>query len=86
MQVAADLEPARLFKPAGPHRFEAGRPDQPLDFHAGAVVVVVKDGQILTARGFGYADVKNAKPVDPERTLFRPGSVSNPRMVILQGP
>jgi CubicO group peptidase (beta-lactamase class C family) len=42
----------------------------------GAVVVVVKDGQILTARGFGYADVEKRKPVDPEHTLFRPGSVS----------
>jgi CubicO group peptidase (beta-lactamase class C family) len=42
----------------------------------GAVVVVVKDGQILTARGFGYADVEQRKPVDPQRTLFRPGSVS----------
>ena len=43
---------------------------------AGAVVVVVKDGQVLTERGFGYADVKTKKPVDPQRTLFRPGSVS----------
>ena len=42
----------------------------------GAVVVVVKDGQPLTMRGFGYSDVKAAKPVDPENTLFRPGSVS----------
>lgn len=42
----------------------------------GAVVVVVKDGQILTARGFGYADVDKRTPVNPERTLFRPGSVS----------
>ncbi|MDZ5645663.1 serine hydrolase domain-containing protein [Nitrospirillum sp. BR 11828] len=43
---------------------------------AGAVVVVVKDGQILTERGFGYADVKEKKPVDPAGTLFRPGSIS----------
>src|SRR5499427_47365 len=43
---------------------------------AGAVVAVVKDGQILTARGFGYADVATRKPVDPKLTLFRPGSVS----------
>ena len=43
---------------------------------AGAVVVVVKDGQILTKRGFGYADVASRKPVDPDLTLFRPGSVS----------
>lgn len=42
----------------------------------GAVVVVVKDGHILTARGFGYADVARRTPVDPERTLFRPGSIS----------
>ena len=43
---------------------------------AGAVVVVVKDGEVLTARGFGYADVAARKPVDPRLTLFRPGSVS----------
>jgi len=42
----------------------------------GAVVVVVKDGKVLTARGFGYADVEKRTPVDGERTLFRPGSVS----------
>jgi CubicO group peptidase (beta-lactamase class C family) len=43
---------------------------------AGAVVVVVKDGQVLFQKGYGYADVEKKKPVDPERTLFRPGSVS----------
>ena len=43
---------------------------------AGAVVAVVKDGQIVTERGFGYADVEKKKPVDPKLTLFRPGSVS----------
>jgi CubicO group peptidase (beta-lactamase class C family) len=43
---------------------------------AGAVVAVVKDGQILTERGFGYADVATKKPVDPKLTLFRPGSTS----------
>ena len=43
---------------------------------AGAVVTIVKDGQVLTARGYGYADIATKKPVDPYRTLFRPGSVS----------
>ena len=43
---------------------------------AGAVVAVVKDGQILTERGFGFSDVEKRAPVDPKRTLFRPGSVS----------
>jgi CubicO group peptidase (beta-lactamase class C family) len=42
----------------------------------GAVVVVVKDGQVLTKRGFGYSDRKTHAPVDPDKTLFRPGSIS----------
>jgi CubicO group peptidase (beta-lactamase class C family) len=43
---------------------------------AGAVVVVVRDGQVLTQRGYGFADVAKRKPVDPAGTLFRPGSIS----------
>ena len=43
---------------------------------AGAVVVVVRDGQVLTQRGFGFSDVARRTPVDPARTLFRPGSIS----------
>jgi CubicO group peptidase (beta-lactamase class C family) len=42
----------------------------------GAVVVVVKDGQVLLSRGYGYADVMAKKPVDPATTLFRLGSIS----------
>lgn len=43
---------------------------------AGAVVIVVKDGKLLTQRGFGYADVAKRRPVDPETTLFKQASVS----------
>jgi CubicO group peptidase (beta-lactamase class C family) len=43
---------------------------------AGAVVVVVKDGAVLTQRGFGYADIEERVPVDPATTMFRTGSVS----------
>jgi len=43
---------------------------------AGAVVVVVKDGQVLLQKGYGYADLAKGTPVDPANTLFRPGSVS----------
>ncbi len=32
---------------------------------AGAVVAVVKDGQILSERGYGYSDVAARTPVDP---------------------
>jgi len=43
---------------------------------AGAVVVVVKDGEVLLQKGYGYADRATRRPVDPQNTLFRPGSVS----------
>ena len=43
---------------------------------AGGIVVVVKDGQVLLQKGFGYADVEKKLPVDPDKTLFRPGSIS----------
>jgi CubicO group peptidase (beta-lactamase class C family) len=43
---------------------------------AGAVVVIVKDGQVLTQRGFGYADMAAHKRVDPAATMFRAGSIS----------
>ena len=43
---------------------------------AGAVIVIVKDGEVLLKRGYGYADVDSATPVNPENTMFRPGSVS----------
>lgn len=43
---------------------------------AGASFVFVKDGNILLAKGYGYADVEKRKPVVAAETLFRPGSVS----------
>lgn len=43
---------------------------------AGAVVAIVKDGKVLTERGYGFSDVEKRTPVDPRKTLFRPGSVS----------
>lgn len=43
---------------------------------AGAVVVVVEGGNTVTQKGYGFSDVAERQPVDPETTLFRPGSVS----------
>jgi CubicO group peptidase (beta-lactamase class C family) len=43
---------------------------------AGAVVAVVKDGQLLFARGYGYSDYEKKIRVSAENTLFRPGSIS----------
>jgi CubicO group peptidase (beta-lactamase class C family) len=43
---------------------------------AGAVVVIVQDGEVLLSKGYGYANIERGIPIDPERTLFKPGSVS----------
>jgi CubicO group peptidase (beta-lactamase class C family) len=42
----------------------------------GAVVVIVKDGQVLLEKGYGFSDFTRRIPVDPRTTLFRPGSIS----------
>ena len=84
--AAATVPPAPATSPAGAHPLTAEDVNAWLDGFmsyslakddiAGAVVVVVKDGQILTQKGYGYSDVAKQKPVDPAKTLFRPGSVS----------
>jgi N-acyl-D-amino-acid deacylase len=43
----------------------------------GGAVGVVRDGKLIYARGFGYADVENKTPVQPD-ALFRIASVSKP--------
>src|SRR5690554_3247784 len=40
----------------------------------GATVAVVKDGEIVFSKGYGYADLERQIPMDPEYTLHRPGS------------
>ena len=46
----------------------------------GAVVTVVKDGQVVTTRGYGWADTgaSGGQPVavDPQKSLFRVASIS----------
>jgi CubicO group peptidase (beta-lactamase class C family) len=44
--------------------------------NVGATVAVVKGGEILFAKGYGFADLEAGVAVDPEATLFRIGSVS----------
>lgn len=43
---------------------------------AGAVVTIVRNGEVLFSRGYGYEDWERRVPVDPDLTLFRPGSIS----------
>jgi len=83
-QTHLPLEPAAtLFSPG--HRLTAGDLDAfldgliPLQLRrddiAGSVVVVVKDGKVFFAKGYGYADMETRAAVSPQETLFRPGSV-----------
>jgi CubicO group peptidase (beta-lactamase class C family) len=43
---------------------------------AGASVLVMQNGQVLLEKGYGYADLKSKKPVDPATTVFRLASIS----------
>lgn len=43
---------------------------------AGLVISLVKDGQVLVAKGYGFADLAAKTPMDPERTVLRVASVS----------
>lgn len=43
---------------------------------AGAALVVVKDGQVVLRKGYGYADLDKRVPVDPGVTGFTVGSIS----------
>ena len=73
-------------QPSGPHEMTAADLEAFLDGlvpqqikHddiAGVTISVVKDDKLLFAKGYGYADVKQKKPVSPQDTLFRPGSIS----------
>src|SRR5215218_1244410 len=40
----------------------------------GAVLVIVRDGRVVLARGYGLADVDRRVAMDPERTVLRVGS------------
>jgi CubicO group peptidase (beta-lactamase class C family) len=42
----------------------------------GAVFLMVKDGEVFYARGYGFADLESGIRVDPRRTVFRVGSNS----------
>lgn len=42
---------------------------------AGATIAIVKDGKLLFAKGYGFADMKTRAPVTPE-TMFRVGSIT----------
>lgn len=55
--------------------FDQTLAQQMADEHiVGASVAVVKDDQLLFAKGYGYADLSQQRPVVADETLFYPGS------------
>ena len=83
---AVPAAPATDTAPAGTHELTAQDAQAWLDGlmptalrtarTPGAVISIVKDGQVLFEKGYGVSDEKKNTPVDPRRTLFRPGSTS----------
>ena len=45
------------------------------EFTPGTAIVVVKDGEIIFSRGYGYAEIERQIPVDPAATVFEYGSI-----------
>ncbi|MBN1451655.1 MAG: serine hydrolase, partial [Anaerolineales bacterium] len=41
----------------------------------GMAFVMVKDGAVFFSKGYGYADLENRVPFDPEQTIVRAGSI-----------
>lgn len=78
--------PAATFAEAQPAAFHADEletffdefvPSQMNALHVpGAAVSVVRDGRIVFARGYGFADIEAEKLVQADKTLFRVASVS----------
>ncbi len=77
-QVAAETSTSHEMTAADVSAFLDGIMPQQLarEDIAGAVISIVKDGKVLFAKGYGYADIEKKVPVSPDYTLFRPGSIS----------
>lgn len=42
----------------------------------GASIIVIKDGDIIFSKGYGYANIEKKVIVDPQKTVFEYGSIS----------
>jgi CubicO group peptidase (beta-lactamase class C family) len=79
--VVFSAVPANAAGPDDPAELEAfldGFLSSAMDqYHVpGLTFVMVKDGRVFMAKGYGYADLATGRRVDPETTLFRVASVS----------
>ena len=46
------------------------------DHSPSGVFVLMKDGEVVLRKGYGWQNLEQRIPVDPDTTLFRPGSIS----------
>ncbi|CAN7585161.1 serine hydrolase [Phenylobacterium sp. LjRoot225] len=74
----ARLQPGQPIPPGELETFVDGLVKQAMarQHVAGVTVSVVQNGQILLKKGYGFARLSPDSPVDPDRTLFRLGSIS----------
>ncbi|HYC91467.1 MAG TPA: serine hydrolase domain-containing protein, partial [Thermoanaerobaculia bacterium] len=79
LRVAAAEPELRLLPPVLVEGGESWSVEERLKFYnvPGVSVAAVEDGRVVFARGYGYADVEQKRPVTTE-TLFLAGSVSKP--------
>ncbi|MDP6810355.1 MAG: serine hydrolase domain-containing protein [Pseudomonadales bacterium] len=54
----------------------AVKPVMRKSYSPSGVVMVMKDGEVILNKGYGYQDLEAQIPVDPYNSLFRPGSIS----------
>ena len=77
-RAGARLAPGQAVPPAELEAFVDGvvRRSMEQDHIAGVTVSVVQNGQLVLKKGYGLAKLSPARAVDPDRTLFRLGSIS----------
>jgi CubicO group peptidase (beta-lactamase class C family) len=81
LALVAQTARANVLPPAEPESLDAFMERevtaQLAKYHIpGAMVVVVRNGQVALVRGYGYADAESRRPVVVDRTLFRVASIS----------
>ncbi|MET0336750.1 MAG: serine hydrolase domain-containing protein, partial [Caulobacter sp.] len=74
----ARLAPGQTLPPAELEAYVDGmvREAMAREHIAGVAVSVVQNGQVVLKKGYGFADLAPRRAVDPDKTLFRVGSIS----------
>ena len=78
LMPGAKLAPGQALPPAELEAFVDGvvKDAMAREHIAGATVSIVQNGQVVLKKGYGFASLRPNRLVDPDRTLFRIGSIS----------